>query len=94
MGRSSRMKDIIYEQHSSGRMIHIPSGYLIPNTHLNNPHFPSASGCKTSAGAGRCNTTAMKLDAISKKTWEDNISTEQFLKTKSRILKLITQHNK
>ena len=86
------MKDSMYEKHASGRMIHIPSGYLIPNTHLNNPHFPAANGRNTPAGAGRCNTTAMKLDAISKKTWEENVSTEQFLKTKARILKLIDQH--
>jgi len=80
------------EQHSSGRYMNVQHNYLIPNTHLNNPHFPSANGYTSKPGMGRCNYTGMMADAISKKTWEENVSEEQYLKTKARILKLIEKY--
>jgi hypothetical protein len=74
---------------SWGYTINTRDDYMIPKAYVNNPHFPAASGHTETLGAGSCNFKGVQGDRISKKTWEENVSREGFLRSKARILKLL-----
>lgn len=63
--------------------------YLIPHVYENNPHFPAASGHSETLGSGKCNYKGVQADRMSKKTWEENVSREGFLRSKAKILKML-----
>jgi hypothetical protein len=77
------------EINAQGYTINMRDDYMIPKSYVNNPHFPAASGHTETLGAGSCNFKGVQGDRISKKTWEENVSKEGFLKSKARILKLL-----
>lgn len=72
-----------------GYTINTRDDYMIPKSHVNNPHFPAASGHTETLGAGSCNFKGVQGDRISKKTWEENVSQEGFLRSKTKILKML-----
>lgn len=72
-----------------GYTINTRDDYQIPHAYVNNSHFPAASGHGESLGSGSCNFNGVQADRISKKTWEENVSHEGFLKSKAKILKML-----
>ena len=79
-------------KHSSGRILNTRDDHLIPNSHLQNSHFPTSNGYSWRPGMAFTNYNGWKADAISKKTWEENISTEKYLESKAKCLAILNKH--
>ena len=79
-------------KHSSGRILNVRDDHLLPNSYVNNPHFPSSNGYSWRPGMAITNYTGRKSDAISKQVWEENISNEKYLESKAKCVAILNKH--